>query len=105
MTAGNPPLDQIPHRFWLLRMLRALAAGHLLVVAGSSALEHFLDGLPHVALLFPYLLDHEWIAVQEAHGGVRCYRLTARGFDFWREGERWWQSLPWTTRLRVRLSG
>ena len=86
-------------------MLRALARGHALVVTGPSSFQSFLDGLPHVAILFQYILDHEWIAERESRDGIHFYRLTPRGFDFWREGEQWWHSLTWKDRLMVRLVG
>ena len=65
MTHDKATHKDIPHRFWLLVMLRALARGHALVVTGPSSFQSFLDGLPHVAILFQYILDHEWIAERE----------------------------------------
>ena len=105
MTHDSAADKDIPHRFWLLVMLRAMARGHALVVTGPSSFQSFLDGLPHVAILFQYILDHEWIAERESRDGIHFYRLTPRGFDFWREGERWWRSLTWKDRLVVRLVG
>ena len=105
MTHDDATDKDIPHRFWLLVMLRALARGHALVVTGPSSFQSFLDGLPHVAILFQYILDHEWIAERESRDGIHFYRLTPRGFDFWREGEQWWHSLTWRDRLVVRLVG
>ena len=113
---GNPELalqqrrrfgvtPQTEHLGIPIPTLRALARGHALVVTGPSSFQSFLDGLPHVAILFQYILDHEWIAERESSDGVHFYRLTPRGFDFWREGERWWHSLTWKDRLVVRLVG
>ena len=105
MTSDTTDSKDIPHRFWLLVMLRSLAKGHPLVVTGPASFQSFLDGLPHVAILFQYILDHEWIAERESRDGIHFYRLTQRGFDFWREGEQWWHSLTWRDRLVVRLVG
>ena len=105
MTSDATDSKDIPHRFWLLVMLRSLAKGHPLVVTGPASFQSFLDGLPHVAILFQYILDHEWIAERETRDGIHFYRLTQRGFDFWREGEQWWHSLTWKDRLMVRLVG
>ncbi len=105
MTSDTTDSKDIPHRFWLLVMLRSLAKGHPLVVTGPASFQSFLDGLPHVAILFQYILEHEWIAERESRDGIHFYRITRRGFDFWREGEQWWRSLTWSDRLRVRLVG
>ena len=105
MTSDTTDSKDIPHRFWLLVMLRSLAKGHPLVVTGPASFQSFLDGLPHVAILFQYILDHEWIAERESRDGIHFYRLTQRGFDFWREGEQWWHNLTWRDRLVVRLVG
>ena len=105
MTSDTTDSKDIPHRFWLLVMLRSLAKGHPLVVTGPASFQSFLDGLPHVAILFQYILEHEWIAERESRDGIHFYRLTQRGFDFWREGEQWWHSLTWRDRLVVRLAG
>ena len=105
MTSDTTDSKDIPHRFWLLVMLRSLAKGHPLVVTGPASFQSFLDGLPHVAILFQYILEHEWIAERESRDGIHFYRITRRGFDFWREGEQWWRSLTWSDRLRVRQEG
>ena len=105
MTSDATDSKDIPPRFWLLVMLRSLAKGHPLVVTGPASFQSFLDGLPHVAILFQYILEHEWIAERESRDGIHFYRITRRGFDFWREGEQWWRSLTWSDRLRVRLVG
>ena len=89
MTSDTTDSKDIPHRFWLLVMLRSLAKGHPLVVTGPASFQSFLDGLPHVAILFQYILEHEWIAERESRDGIHFYRITRRGFDFWREGEQW----------------
>ena len=70
MTHDSAADKDIPHRFWLLVMLRAMARGHALVVTGPSSFQSFLDGLPHVAILFQYILDHEWIAERESRDGI-----------------------------------
>jgi len=105
MTSDTTDSKDIPHRFWLLVMLRSLAKGETITQDTSTSFQSFLDGLPHVAILFQYILEHEWIAERESRDGIHFYRITRRGFDFWREGEQWWRSLTWSDRLRVRLVG
>lgn len=98
--------SDIPHRFWVLSMLRSLATGHLLVVgAGTGSFDYFLDGLPHVAILFQYIHEHEWIREYRSQNGIRFYRITERGLNFLREGEQWWGGLRWQERLAVRYDG
>ncbi|TYC61247.1 hypothetical protein ETQ85_04085 [Zoogloea oleivorans] len=105
MTSRESTPSGIPHRFLLLAMLRSLAAGNLLVISGPGAFECFLDGLPHVATLFNYILAHEWIAEANSLNGIQYYRISPRGYDFWQSGEKWWASLSWREQFFVRLAG
>jgi hypothetical protein len=105
MSASTPTPSGIPHRFWLLSMLRSLAAGNLLVIAGPGAFECFLDGQPHVATLFNYLLEHEWIAETNSLNGIQYYQISRHGYDFWQRGEQWWASLSWHEQLFIRFAG
>lgn len=106
--AMNAPTDassNIPHRFWLLSIFRSLGAGNMLVVAGPGSFEHYLDGVPQVAILTAYLNRHGWLRPVQDACAVRRYRLSEKGREFWLEGEHWWKQLSWWDQCRVRLLG
>ncbi|MDQ7990117.1 MAG: hypothetical protein REI09_10845 [Candidatus Dactylopiibacterium sp.] len=105
MASSENASSNIPHRFWLLAIFRSLGAGNALVVAGPGAFAHYLDGVPQVALLTDYLRRHDWLLPAHAPHDVKRYRLSAKGFAFWQEGERWWRGLSFLERCRVRLLG
>lgn len=96
----------IPHRFWLLTIFRSLGMGNPLLIAGPGTFEHYLDGVPQVAILANYLHRHGWIeAVNKGHSGIARYRLSPKGRDFWREGESWWRRLSFWEQCKVRVMG
>jgi hypothetical protein len=103
-SAKQSPSD-IPHRFWLLTIFRSMGGGNPLLIAGPGAFEHYLDGVPQVALLAGYLHRHGWLEAVHDAGCVQRYRLSRKGWHFWQEGEGWWQQLSWWERCKVRALG
>lgn len=104
MSAAAYP-SNIPHRFWLLSIFRSLGAGNTLIVTGPGSFNHYLDGVPQVAILCAYLKRHGWLKPVHEGSTVERYRLSEKGHHFWQEGERWWRRLHWLERCRIRFTG
>lgn len=108
MLATTSQLDSIPHRFLMLRALRALKRGHPFVVLGTMSWELMLDGVPFAPALFAYLMDHGWLEQFSPRGslpGVLFFGLSDKGRAFLEKGELWWQSLGLWQKFQVALVG
>lgn len=105
MNTPHQSSASIPHRFWLLTIFRSLGVGNHLFIAGPGSFEHYLEGVPQVAILANYLHRHGWIEPVQGNFCVARFRLSAKGRAFWREGEHWWDQLSWWQRCMVRALG
>lgn len=106
MGSDSASASNIPHRFWLLSIFRSLGRGNALLIAGPGAFEHYLDGVPQVAILANYLARNGWLEeIRHGHGGVARYRLSDKGLNFWHEGEQWWHRLSLWEQCKIRVMG
>ncbi|MDD5298610.1 MAG: hypothetical protein PHU46_17035 [Rhodocyclaceae bacterium] len=108
MLATTANHDRIPHRFLMLRALRALRRGRPFVVLGSMSWDMMLDGIPFAPALFSYLLDHGWLEQfkpRDCFPGVFYFGLSEKGRGFLEKGESWWHSLDFWQKFQVALMG
>jgi hypothetical protein len=91
----------------LLDALTLMSRGHYLVRASDSALGTYICG-QSVVDLFDVMRQQNLIARYRgpcAFPGLEFYVLSAKGLDALERGQRWWASLSFWKRVRVRLLG
>ena len=98
--------ESVPHRWHVLRSLRALRAGHLFVHLCDVSFMMYLEGVPLALHYFGYLKRNGYI-VPCGRNGVRAsyYRLSEEGKRLHDAGERWWASLRWGQKCYVIWAG
>lgn len=98
--------EHVPHRWHVLRLLRAMRAGNPLIrFDGVSCLVH-LEGVPLAVHFFAFLKRNGYIAPRAKEGLQACYyALTPDGIGLYEAGERWWCSLRWRQKLHVVVHG
>lgn len=91
----------------LLDALSLLAQGHFLVRAADSAFGTCICGHSVVDLFEP-MRQQQLITRyrgKSAAPGVELYVLSGKGLEALERGQRWWASLGFWQRVRVRLLG
>lgn len=94
--------EPVPHRWHVLRLLRAMHSGHPFIrFSDVSCLMH-LEGVPLAVHYFGFLERNGYI-VPSAKEGLEAhyYTLTTEGIRLYEAGERWWGSLRWRQKYRV----
>lgn len=98
----------IPCPFYMLSALRRMRRGHYVVVAGLSSVSMYLDGMPYLPLLLPFMVQQELISpkvLPQAMSQVGYLALTEKGHRVAQSGEIWWKSLSWQEKVRARVLG
>lgn len=98
--------ERVPHRWHVLKILRAMRSGHPFIrLLDMSCLMH-LEGVPLAVHFFGYLERNGYIAPRARVGLLaHYYTLTSDGITLYEEGERWWGSLGWQEKLWVIWQG
>ena len=105
-TVDVPRQEPVPHRWHVLRILRAMRSGHPFIrLLDLSCLMH-LEGVPLAVHFFGYLDRNGYIEPSAGEGlEARYYTLTSEGIALYEEGERWWRSLAWKRKFWVMVRG
>jgi len=101
-----PRQERVPHRWHVLKILRAMRSGHPFIRLTSSSFFTQLEGVPLAVHFFGFLERNGYIAPCAKRGlQSRYYILTPDGVTLHKEGERWWRSLGWRQKLWVMMRG
>ena len=102
-SAIDLPHDEpVPHRWHVLRLLRAMRLGHPFIRLWDASCLMYLEGVPLAVHYFGFLQRNGYI-VPRAKEGLQShyYTLTSDGIELHKEGERWWGTLKWRQKLMV----
>lgn len=74
---------------------------------GSGAFGAYLDGVPYIASLLPFMLDEGLVRLRETSlmQPIGYLTLSEKGARVAQAGEQWWASLSWKERLKARILG
>lgn len=98
--------ERVPHRWHVLRMLRAMRLGHPFIHLWDMSTLTYLEGVPQAVHYFGFLQRNGYIAPCAREGLLsHYYTLTTAGLDLLEQGERWWHSLRWPQRYCVMWAG
>ena len=94
--------ERVPHRWHVLRVLRAMRLGYPFIRFWDlSSLMH-LEGVPLAVHYFSFLERNGYIAASAREGlKSHYYTLTSEGIELLEQGERWWGSLRWQQKYWV----
>lgn len=97
-----PRQEPVPHRWHVLKILRAMRSGHPFIRFLDVSCCMHLEGVPQAVHYFGFLERNGYI-VPRAKKGLQAhyYTLTSDGIELYEEGERWWGSLRWRQKFRV----
>ena len=101
-----PRQEPVPHRWHVLKILRAMRSGHPFIRLLDVSCLMYLEGVPLAVHFFGFLERNGYIAPRATEGlQAHYYILTCDGIVLYEEGERWWRSLGWEQKLWVIVRG
>lgn len=94
--------ERVPHRWHVLRLLRAMRSGHPFIRLWDMSCLMYLEGVPMAVHYFGFLERNGYI-VPCAKEGLQShyYTLSSDGIELYEQGERWWGSLRWPQKYWV----
>lgn len=94
--------ERVPHRWHVLRTLRAMHSGHPFIHFWDISCLMHLEGVPLAVHYFGFLERNGYIVPCAKDGPEsHFYTLSTDGVALYEAGERWWKSLAWSEKSLV----
>lgn len=101
-TIDSSRREPVPHRWHVLRTLRAMHSGHPFIRFWDLSCLTHLEGVPLAVHYFSFLERNGYIVPRAKDGPEsHFYRLSSDGEALYEAGERWWNSLRWRQKYLV----